>query len=168
MTCICREETSCLCRFLQEKQQPGKKKKAKDKNFIPVVRIDHQLWEAICLWGTVAALTLYVPCKGQHFLFFCFTPCMHKSKLLAIFMFEVGNTTHQKLHLTCIIIEYIDFNSKIPIRRCQMWMVLNFYGLVLRYKCFHLFQHQQCDLSWFEIIIWHIQITFSFASMQWN
>lgn len=134
MTCVSREETSGLCKLLQEKQQQyiyiykNKNKWQKIRISSLVVRIDHQHWEAICLWGTVAALTLYVPCKGQHFLFFCFTPCMHKSKLLAIFMFEVGNTTHQMLHLTCIIIKYIDFNLKIIIRRCQVWMFLNFYG----------------------------------------
>lgn len=83
--------------------QRRRKQMAKDKNFIPVVRTDRRQWEAMCPWGTVAALTLYVPCKGQHFPFFCFTPCMHKSKLLAIFIFEVGNASHQKENIICTI-----------------------------------------------------------------
>lgn len=66
-------------------------KQQKDKNFIPVARIDQRHWEAICLQGTAVTLTLYVSSKGRHFLsFVSLHACINQSSWL-FFKFEVGN-----------------------------------------------------------------------------
>ena len=73
---------------------------AKDENFIRAVRIDHWHWEAICLQGAVATLTLHVHCKGQHLLsFVSLHACINQSSWL-FFLLQVGNIIHKKQIVT--------------------------------------------------------------------